>query len=207
MTSTEITPSVRIATAADHAALGAVLGAAFFNDPVTLWMAPDLARRAVGLPAFHQRIAKAFEPLGGCQILDNPAGGALGGAVWEPLGTQAVADEDAEVFLADLVELAGPDAPQLLACFELMEQHHPSTPSHYLFSMGVDPAHQGRGLGSAMLAEGLRRCDAAGEPAYLEATSPNSRRLYARHGFEVVGEIQLPDGPCMWPMWREPAGQ
>lgn len=42
--------------------------------------------------------------------------------------------------------------------------------------------------------------------AYLEATSPLNRRLYERHGFEVTGEIQLPNGPAMWPMWREPAG-
>ena len=61
-----------------------------------------------------------------------------------------------------------------------------------------------RGLGSALMHEVLDRCDRDGTPAYLEATSPDSRRLYLRHGFVVTGEIVLPDGPTMWPMWREP---
>ena len=41
-------------------------------------------------------------------------------------------------------------------------------------------------------------------PAYLEATSERNKQLYLRHGFEVTGEIKLPDGPRMWPMWRTP---
>jgi hypothetical protein len=41
-------------------------------------------------------------------------------------------------------------------------------------------------------------------PAYLEATSEINKRLYLRHGFETIGEIRLPSGPSMWPMWREP---
>ncbi|MFJ8632616.1 hypothetical protein [Streptomyces sp. NPDC093568] len=43
--------------------------------------------------------------------------------------------------------------------------------------------------------------------ACLEASSVRSRRLYERLGFEPEGEpIALPDGPRMWPMWREPRG-
>lgn len=46
--------------------------------------------------------------------------------------------------------------------------------------------------------------DALGDAAYLEATSPDNRRLYERHGFEVTGEIVVPDGPTLWAMWRDP---
>jgi len=53
----------------------------------------------------------------------------------------------------------------------------------------------------------LDRCDREGRPAYLEATNEGNQRLYLRHGFEVTAEITLPDGPTMWPMWREPANQ
>ncbi len=43
-------------------------------------------------------------------------------------------------------------------------------------------------------------------PAYLEATSPRSRALYERHGFEVTAELRATaDSPPMWAMWREPA--
>jgi hypothetical protein len=50
----------------------------------------------------------------------------------------------------------------------------------------------------------LEVCDRDAMPAYLEATSEGNKRLYLRHGFEVTGEIKLPDGPSMWPMWRTP---
>lgn len=48
--------------------------------------------------------------------------------------------------------------------------------------------------------------DHEGIPAYLEAATKRTRRLYARHGYRLRpgAPIQLPgDGPLMWPMWRE----
>ena len=56
--------------------------------------------------------------------------------------------------------------------------------------MGVEPASQGRRLGSTLLQHNLDKCDRDGLPAYLEATSPRSRNLYARHGFDDVATIQ-----------------
>jgi hypothetical protein len=51
----------------------------------------------------------------------------------------------------------------------------------------------------------LDRCDAEGLPAYLESTNPENLPYYRRFGFEVTGEISLPeDEPKLWPMWREP---
>ena len=58
------------------------------------------------------------------------------------------------------------------------------------------------GSASALLAHTLAVADAAGAPAYLEATSPRSRALYERFGFEVLAEMRAPGGPPMWAMWR-----
>ncbi|MDN5858748.1 MAG: GNAT family N-acetyltransferase, partial [Pseudonocardia sp.] len=66
---------------------------------------------------------------------------------------------------------------------------------------------RGAGQGSAMLRTVLDRADRSRVPAYLEATSPDNRRLYERHGFVVTGEIAVADSPPLWTMWREPAGQ
>jgi hypothetical protein len=30
--------------------------------------------------------------------------------------------------------------------------------------------------------------------------------IYQSFGFEVTGEIRLPDGPTLWPMWRKARG-
>lgn len=205
MTSTPDTAETRTATRADRPVLGAIIGSAFFSDPVFTWMIPDDSRRAANGSLFFEQCATAFEPLGACQLLGDADGNHLGAALWEPLGAQAIPDDAAEAFMARLGELCDPYADRWFRFVELTDATHPEKPCNYLFAIGIDPKAQGRGRGSAMLSNALRRCDAGREPAYLEATSPDNRRLYERHGFEVIGEIVLPDGPTMWPMWREPA--
>jgi GNAT superfamily N-acetyltransferase len=89
--------------------------------------------------------------------------------------------------------------------FEQMDQLHPSDAHWYLPLTGVDPVAQGRGLGSALLRHTLMTCDSDRLPAYLEATSPRSRDLYLRHGFNVVEVIKSGTSPPLWAMLREPA--
>lgn len=48
----------------------------------------------------------------------------------------------------------------------------------------------------------LERLDREGAAASLDATSPDSKRLYERYGFEATGEYG-PGGPSLWSMWRE----
>ncbi|MDA1362175.1 GNAT family N-acetyltransferase [Glycomyces luteolus] len=86
---------------------------------------------------------------------------------------------------------------------------HPDRFPHlYLYLIAVAPEHRGAGAGGAMLRERLAVADRGRTPAYLEASTEDSARLYKRCGFEETGErIQLPEGgPRLIPMWREPAG-
>jgi predicted N-acetyltransferase YhbS len=69
----------------------------------------------------------------------------------------------------------------------------------------VRPERQGAGIGGALIAPGLERCDREAVPAYLEATSDRNRALYERHGFRAHGRIALPGGPALWRMWRDPS--
>jgi hypothetical protein len=48
-----------------------------------------------------------------------------------------------------------------------------------------------------LLRHALERCDRDRLPAYLDATSPRNRALYARHGFEELGVIQAGSSPPM----------
>jgi ribosomal protein S18 acetylase RimI-like enzyme len=95
--------------------------------------------------------------------------------------------------------------PASVQVMELMEKHHPTEPHWYLMLIGSDPSVRGAGFGQALMRSRLDRCDAERVPAYLENSNPNNESYYLRFGFEIMGEIRLPDdGPTMWPMWREP---
>jgi ribosomal protein S18 acetylase RimI-like enzyme len=92
----------------------------------------------------------------------------------------------------------------LFAVFEQMAGYHPSEPHWYLPLIGVDPARQGKGYGSALLQHSLLACDRHQLLAYLEATNLQNRRLYERHGFELMATIQVGASPPLFPMLRKP---
>jgi ribosomal protein S18 acetylase RimI-like enzyme len=83
-----------------------------------------------------------------------------------------------------------------------MEKYHPTEPHWYLPLIGVDPSQQGNGVGSALMKHALEIVDRDHMPAYLESSNPKNVSLYERHGFEVIGEIQVGSSPTMRPMFR-----
>jgi GNAT superfamily N-acetyltransferase len=116
-----------------------------------------------------------------------------------------VSGEDAEELGRQITELAGSDATRFLGVNKLFDDHHPPGSYWYLQFMGVSPAWQGRGIGSALMAPVLARCDREGVRAYLDATSQRNKRLYERHGFQAEEAFAPSGGPPIWPMWRQPA--
>ncbi|NKY60583.1 GNAT family N-acetyltransferase [Nocardia flavorosea] len=89
---------------------------------------------------------------------------------------------------------------------ELLAREHPRRfPHRYLELIVTVPQYRGRGAGAAILGNRIRALAAAGIPAYLEASTERSSRLYARQGFVRIGETHtLPeDGPTLIPMWFE----
>lgn len=197
------TLELRLATPADRQQVANALSAAFYEDPVFRWIYPDDGRRREVLPAFFAIIGEAIVQLG----VSHVAGDGIGAALWFPPDA-GPADEEAqaaeEALVESLVALSPGDGGRLTTCMAMMQEAHPHEPSWYLNLLGVVPDHQGTGVGGTLLRAALDRSDDDGAPSYLEATSADNRRLYERHGFEVIGEIQLPDGPPMWPMWRTP---
>lgn len=190
-------PRVRRAEVDDLPVMVQTLTHAFLDDPFVTWCMPDPDRRRQLLPTFFEIIVDAHQAYDELWVTDP----GTAAAVWVPPGCQPT-DEQAEQVVSTVVEAMEESAERLLCALELMGQHHPEDLHAYLFFMATRPRWQSRGLGSALLREVLDRCDRDGTPAYLEATSPASLRLYQRHGFQVTAEISLPDGPSLWPMWR-----
>ena len=87
---------------------------------------------------------------------------------------------------------------------ELMKRVHPEEPHWYLAVIGSDPAVRGKGFGQVLMQSRLDRCDAEHCSGLPRVDQTQNLAYYQRFGFEVTGEIVLPDGgPTMWPMWRD----
>lgn len=195
------TIAISRAAPADAPAINAALARAFYDDPVFAWVLPDDAARRERLPAVFAAFTDAYLPLGETYL----AGPDTGAALWAPPGTQAITDDRAEEFGTRLTEVLAADAGRVFELDRLLSDHHPAEPCWYLNFIGVVPGHQGRGIGGRLLGTVLQRADADATPAYLDATSPDNRRLYERHGFTAIDEMKLPEGPYLWSMWRDPA--
>jgi ribosomal protein S18 acetylase RimI-like enzyme len=85
-----------------------------------------------------------------------------------------------------------------------MAKYHPTDPHWFLPLIGVDPAHRGKGLGDTLMTHALLRADRDHVAAYLESTNPRNMSLYRRHGFDVLGTIQVGSSPPLVPMLRQP---
>jgi GNAT superfamily N-acetyltransferase len=131
-----------------------------------------------------------------------------GVAVWEKPGQWKTGVGRQLALLPAMVPAFGRHLARVLRAIAAIEARHPRELHYYLPFVGVDPEWQGRGLGSAVLAPVLERCDREGMPAFLEASTPRNRALYERHGFAVSEEFKLGQtAPVQWRMWREPGGR
>lgn len=190
-----VTTVVEAIDASGRERADASLELAFAPDPVMRWFWPDAEVYRASFPRFVEAIAGAAFTHSTAWWADRGAAVAL----W--LGPGVAPDDDALTEV--MVETVDPGLLEDLVGFgELVQAHHPVEPHWYLPFIGVDPFAQGRGLGSTLLVHALSGCDRDRLPAYLEASTLRSRRLYARHGFEPVAEIQVGSSPTICAMLR-----
>jgi len=193
------------ATAADVDEVARTLSDAFAADPHMDWfMRADSRRDAARLAFFRQLVGEGMVS----GRIDRPAGGGAA-AIWMPFEWLGPAPLSAELkLLPTMLRATGWSRfGRLLAIRADLDKHHPMQRRHaYLWFLGVAPAAQGRGVGSALLRAANARLDAEGLPAYLETGTTRNVALYRRHGYEVISEHRArADAPLMWSMWREAA--
>lgn len=172
---------------------------AFVADPVSRWCWPDLSQYLEAMPAFATAFAGRAFGQGTAFCAENYRAVAL----WLP-PSSGIDEAAVEAVLRESIEPSR--QAELHQLLEDMADCHPSEPHWYLPLIGVDPAAQGQGFGRALLQHTLERCDRDGTVAYLEATSRRNIPLYQRHGFQVVGSIQVGSSPPLTPMLRQPGG-
>ncbi|HEU4363211.1 MAG TPA: GNAT family N-acetyltransferase [Mycobacterium sp.] len=196
---------VRSTRKSDIGELSGVLGRAFYDDPVSVWMLPDAGRRAARLAAYFGTVTRHHHLAGGGVEVacDGSVIGAA--ALWDPPHRWKESRRTQWRMLPPLIRAFGLRLGVGRAVADLLTATHPEEPHWYLAVIGSDPTMRGRGFGQALMRSRLDRCDAEHRPAYLESSKIENVPYYQRFGFAVTGEITLPGGgPTLWPMWREP---
>jgi GNAT superfamily N-acetyltransferase len=187
--------------------LAAVLSLAFANEAPFTWVQPDDALRARVQPAMFLGVLRYIYPVErGTEVLLE-SGEILGGAIWAPPGRWEGPLWQQLRTIPGLLGALGLKhfrqyAQRGKAVEDALHTAHPSDPHWYLAALGTDPSGQGKGVGSALLRSGLERCDGEGAHAYLECFE-QLVPYYERFGFEVTGEIEMPEVvPHQVSMWR-----
>lgn len=192
------TSQTRPALHGDGAALAAAMARAFLDDPFVAYLVPDRERRLRKLPDMFGLLFTLGRPFGAVDVTDN----VEAAAIWRPPNTWHIPFHQYLTNGPKLLGIFGPYAFRALQAMDRLEKRHPREPHWYLQAIGTDPPFQGKGFGGMLLRHRLAMVDAARLPAYLEASKESNVPLYVNFGFAVTGEITMPDGPTLYPMWR-----
>jgi GNAT superfamily N-acetyltransferase len=195
-------PGVVTASPADTDTLSPLIAHAFFALPPSRWLIADPAARRAIFPAYFRIYVEHALTTGIVHITPDRTAAAL----WMPTGTGLPGPPPG--YDQRLAAVTGPHYTRFAAFDATLERHHPAgTAHHHLALLAVDPGHQGHGTGSMLLRAHHATLDHDAIPAYLEAATMRTRRLYHRHGYTLRPDapIRLPgSGTLMWPMWRQP---
>lgn len=194
---------IRKATYDDALRLTPNLVRAFEDDPATNWIIRQDKKRSDAFNIwFHHCLCKISLSHDEVYVTDD----CIGGALWNPPGTLDIGFVERFMLLPDIIRaISIRGIRRFVAFMTALEKVHPKEKHFYLQILGVNPDHQGKGVGSALLKPVLHICDREGYGAYLETSKEKNLGFYERHGFVVNNQVDPgPGAPPVWTMWRDP---
>jgi len=183
------------------AAVG-VLARAFRDNPLNVAVIGRNVRRRERCNAHGMRALLPMAQKHGCVLAARAESGALLGAlVATPPRAYPLPAPPLGRRLLCLLGQGVRVARHWECVFHTLDRLHPLEPHWYLSTLGIDPPHQGRGVGAALLDHWLARVDRTGGFAYLETDTRANVSFYERQGFEVEQQLELLGVP-IWRMTR-----
>jgi len=192
-------PLTRVKEAVD------LLVRAFMPDPIFSYYFPDDNQRAEVFRNFINDLVRAHIRFGHvyAAVLDEKL---VAAAVWRPpdAGEPTARDRKRQTLTEKRVHaIDSKGATAIFEGFVGLEAGHPAEPHWYLFFTGVEPAMQGRGIGSRLLAPVLELADRSHTLCYLETPFRQTHEFYRRLGFSIATEGHpFAGAPTLWTMIR-----
>lgn len=173
----------------------------FQDNEVWVWLIPgERARSRVERRSYRWMIRQIFMRRRAAWMTEAGTGAAL----WFPPGTKGLTfTEQLSEGLPFLPE-GLPSIGKASRLNDLVKSHWPREPHWYLSVLSVEPASQGLGHGSALIAPGLARADSDGVGVWLETQTEDNLPFYGRFGFELVERVEADAEIPLWLMWRPP---
>lgn len=170
-------------------------------DPLVRWFFPDDVTYPARAAAFFGYLFDIRVEHGEVRVVSEGDAASL----WTPPDGVTMSTSEQDRRWADQVEAgAGPGEIARLDRFdEAVAAMRPADPHWYLGVLATDPSRRHRGLASAVIQPVLERADRDDQSVFLESAADNLP-FYARFGFAELGTADLPDGPTVHTLWREP---
>jgi ribosomal protein S18 acetylase RimI-like enzyme len=195
--------SVKRVEKKDIPQLATTLARAFDKDPIMSWCIREDNKRSEAMRYCFEYMLSGSVKFGKVTCTED----LNACAIWLPPGKWLGVPSIMETLiqLPDLIRWIGLSRiNRWMTMIKLEAKYRPKIPHFYLAFLGVEPEKQGQGHGSVLLKDMLHKIDSIQLPAYLESSNIRNIPLYKRYGFKITGELNLPKGPTMWAMWREP---
>ena len=185
----------------------AVLGRAVADDPLFLYFLPDALQRASGVPVMMEMFLRIGFAHGEVWATPPPIRGV---ASWLSPAHPTITAEDRNAAGWSRIEAAwGREAVDRFQNFigdrdDAVSSLTPQ-PHWHLARLGVEPVHQGQGIGSTLVRQMTTRADAEGMACWLFTFAPRNVPIYEHLGFHVTLDTTLPrSGLRLWAMARPP---
>jgi GNAT superfamily N-acetyltransferase len=186
----------------------ATLARAFYDSPLFGYVFPKGTARLRITEAMFKGILHDAMPFGSV-LMATDRDGIAGAVAWyPPEGYPVPRRRQAMKYirLPVLLRHAPRRAGVAMRYLSGSEAVHPKEHHWYLALLGVDPRHQGEGIGARLVDRTLDALDEQGLSAYLETDKESNLAWYARRRFELRETLHPVEGaPPVWTMWRNPA--
>ena len=182
----------------------AAFARAFYDDAAMKWFLPDDNKRLGQLTDLYTAILRKTRKIDFYEVYTTDDHAGL--AIWAPPGKWEPPTKVMLPLIPKMLRILGlGGASRFMRAMTALKKAHPEEPHWYLAGLGTDPPKQRTGVGKALTASVLARCDRDRLPAYLETQKAENVPYYQQFGFRVTKEIDLPKGgPHLWLMWRDP---
>lgn len=197
--------TVHRAAATDLPKVTDTLASAFAYDPLFQWMTGASEHTSV-----EPTLQVLFRAMAKLELADSDhlvftTDDDSGAAIWKRPNAWKMPASDMIRAMPAMLRAFGTKTPRMIGALSAIERVHPTEKHYFLEAIGTHQDKQGTGVGSVLIRKMLDRCDTESMPAYLESSNPRNLPFYARHGFEVTGEIDVGKGaPLVTAMWRRP---